>query len=63
MAAYDLIEIVLKISLVVLGILLMICMVCQIVYYITLISDHIAEDRERKRKEAEKIAKNIYGED
>ena len=63
MAAYDLLEIALKISLAVLGILLMICLLCQISYYITLISDHIAEERERKRKEAEKMAKNIYGED
>lgn len=59
MTAYDFLDVALKISLGALGILIIILLFMQIGYYIRVIRENI---QERKREEAEKIAKNIYEE-
>lgn len=66
MTVHDYLDIALKISLGVFGILVIIAIFGQICYYISVINENMKERRElkeeQKQREAQKIAKNIYGE-
>lgn len=63
MSTYDLLDIALKISLSVLGILVGVVCLYLIMRYIRIITDHALERKRAREEEAEMIAKNIYGED
>lgn len=63
MSTYDLLDIALKISLSVLGILVGVVCLYLIMRYIRIITDHALERKRVREEEAEMIAKNIYGED
>ena len=66
MTAHDFLDIALGISLGILGLLVIIAIFGQICYYISIINENMRERRElkeeQKQREAQKIAKNIYGE-
>ena len=62
MSAYDLLDIALKLSLSVLGILVGVICLYLILRYIRIIADHALERRRAREEEAENMAKNIYGE-
>ena len=62
MDAYDLLDVALKISLGTLAVLIVIVCLMLIIKYIRIIADHALE-RKLTKEEAEKMAKNIYGED
>lgn len=67
MGIYSFLDNALIVALFILFLLVLICVVGQIGYYLIMINDHMAErkaKRDRQRKEAaEKIANKIYGED
>ena len=67
MGIYDLMDGALMFFMFLLFFLIMICALGQIGYYLIRINEHMAERRaekiEKEQAEAEKIAKNIYGED
>lgn len=67
MGIYDFLDAALMFFMFLLFFLIMICALGQIGYYMFRINEHMAERRaekiEKEQAEAEKIAKNIYGED
>lgn len=67
MGIYDFLDNALMLALFLLFLLIMICLLGQIGYYLIMINDHMAERKlqkdKRRQEEAEKIANKIYGED
>lgn len=67
MGIYDFLDAALMFFMFLLFFLIMICALGQIGYYMFRINEHMSERRaeriEKEQAEAEKIAKNIYGED
>jgi hypothetical protein len=63
MDAYDLVEIGALSFLCLLGVLLVFGAICLIIHYLGIIAEHYRISKQAKEIDAEKIAKNIYGED